>query len=248
MKGRFWGAAIYSFCLANTGQAQPSFRIGPQVGINRTAGYFRPNDAFATTARTGLEGGVCLNIGLGHWALQPAVLYVSHQFLLTDDEQELDASGMLLSTRTDHLAFRLNYLTVPLKLIYSLKANGQGLQGFVGGYLSRFIGGHMDYAYSLTMPGYRNDLAGRREVVPGNNPANDDKERFGPWDAGLQAGIGYRYANVLVQATYNASLVNGGSGWAVNASYYPNQFATFLTYFFGKTTKEAKIPTPRYSL
>lgn len=258
MKGCFWGAAIYSLCLASTGHAQPSVGIGPQIGINRTAGYFRPNDVFATTARTSFEGGVCLNIGWGHWALQPAVSYVSHQFLLTYDNQTLDASGAVLSTLSNRLAFHLNYVTMPIKLVYSLKANGQGFQTFMGGYVSRFLGGHLDYTYSLVKPGLREELAGRQEVVPGSGPENDAKQRFGPWDAGLQAGIGYRYANILVQASYNASVVNGGRGFAVNPTYYPNRFATSLTYFFGKTAPKteqssnlltpAKLLTPRYSL
>jgi hypothetical protein len=135
------GFLLGCLSVASVSQAQPHVRVGVQVGGSRSTGSYTkaPGIPFSFHPLAGFEAGLRLQVQGAHWALQPALLYAQQGFSLTQDSDAVDTLGTQRQTR--HLTYRLTYLTLPLSLAYQQHANGQGLQVFAGGYVSRLVGG-----------------------------------------------------------------------------------------------------------
>lgn len=204
---------------AATTHAQTSFRIGPQVGFNQSFGRFEyPGDDYkkvTNSSRSGAEAGLVAQIGLGtHWAVQPAVLYSQKGFAFEEDAYDAPYNY----TYHGEYSFRFNYLAVPLNLLYSSQAGGQGLQVFAGPYVGFLLGGN----YSSSQSGRYGNGAARGQSDEGAVEAGDtyDNRSDGPYisqglDAGLQAGLGYGFGGGLqVQVGYSQGLRNLGAKYA----------------------------------
>lgn len=191
--------------LASAVQAQTTFSIGPLAslnvaGVSNTATSSTGSNASTTiTYRPGFEAGLQSVLQFGHLAVQPSLRFSQkglHQHYGYD----------LYTSYTD---YRLNYLTLPLNIAYSLRADGQGFQVFAGPYAGLLLGGNYQLTTSDRGPfGGTDSSAGH--IKPGefdpyaalysNNTSNDRYcHRF---DAGLQAGLGYRYGKLLAQADF----------------------------------------------
>lgn len=229
---------------AATVQAQATFRIGPQVGVNQSFGRFEyPGDDYKTvtnSSRSGAEAGLVAQVGLGsHWAVQPAVLYSQKGFAFEEDAYDAPYNY----TYHGEYRFRFNYLTVPLNLVYSSAAGGQGLQVFAGPYVGFLLGGR----YSSSQSGRYGNGASRGQsaagdVEPGDTYNNrpDDPYVSQGLDTGLQAGLGYGFAGGLqVQVGYSQGLRNLGAKYAPGLTSqapptYRNQAFQFsVAYLFG---------------
>jgi hypothetical protein len=138
---------------------------------------------------------------------------------------------------------RLNYLTVPLNLAFTLGHAGQGLQVFAGPYVSLLVGGR--FAWQGHFASYQGsapyDAEGSGKVEPANlipDYANLYSRRF---DAGLQAGLDYRFGGLLVQAGYSVGLRNLGVPFQFGShtydspAYYNQAFQASLSYLVGKS-------------
>ena len=116
--------------------------------------------------------------------------------------------------------YRFNYLTLPLQVVDALRADGQGAQVFAGGYVGSLLGGNYDYqnSYSATYPGEATGGGSKKsglvvwgDYFPNNSNIHgyaDDGFYSRALDAGLQAGLGYRFGRALVQASYSHGLRN----------------------------------------
>ncbi|MGI4820400.1 MAG: outer membrane beta-barrel protein [Janthinobacterium lividum] len=187
--------------LACAAQAQSTFSLGPQVGLNQSsASYF--NDSYHPSSRTGFEAGVLSSLHLGHVSLQPALLFSQKGYYLT--------SGTTQNAATHNDNFRLNYLTLPVKVVYARK-DGQGVQVFAGAYLGLLLGGH--YERDLVQNGTTPVTAG--PIKPNQSPLTPEEYSSKRLDGGFLVGVGYRYKQAQLQADFTW----GGPNLAVNYQY-----------------------------
>jgi hypothetical protein len=136
--------------------------------------------------------------------------------------------------------YRLNYLTIPLNFVYTQRTTGQRVQAFAGPYLSWLVGGH--YEAQTTYVNNYLSISREGKVVAGDvyqiTADNAYSRRF---DAGLQAGLGYRYKAAVLQASYSLGLRNLASDVKLGfnsptsptAAYYSRAFQVSLAYLFG---------------
>jgi hypothetical protein len=222
---------VGGFLLATATQAQVHVRVGPQVGLTLATTHFT-NAEYMTSYRPGVEAGVRATIGYGHMALQPAVLFSQQGY------QQHTASGGGVRGEQTH---RLNYLCFPLNVAYAQHAGGQGVQVSAGPYLGLLLGGH--YNLQVTYANGRTTSEG--QIVAGS--IQPDKYPFSPYydtdvysrrfDAGVQAGLGYQYGGLLLQAQYGFGLRNLAAYREASATddpaYYNRTFHLSLAYLFG---------------
>lgn len=229
---------------ASAVHAQTTFHIGPKLGYNRSFGGFEypGNDYLNVTnsSRSGVEAGVVAQVGLSdHWAVQPAVLYAQKGFGFV--EKAYDAPYNY--SYEGEYSFLFNYLAVPINLVYSQQASGQGIQVFAGPYAGFLLGGR----YTSTQSGRYGGGSSRGQSTKGDVEAGDtyNKNSNAPYvsqglDAGLQGGLGYGFANGLqVQASYSQGLRNLGADYAPGVTsqtpptYRNHAFQLSVAYLFG---------------
>jgi hypothetical protein len=223
--------------MAATAQAQVTISFGPHVGYNlATTDYQYPlsqGDSYHVSARNGLAVGIEAQASRGHLALQSALLYSQKGYAIaraTGDSQR----DQLLSTDE----YRFNYLTLPLNLVYTTGAAGQGFQVFGGPYVSALLGGHYHWHSELVGPNVHFILDHEGRIVAGSehisSSASEPDFASRRLDAGAQAGVGYRYAGMLLQVGYSLGLRNVGvsypAGAGSTAPTYHRAFQVSLAY------------------
>jgi hypothetical protein len=137
---------------------------------------------------------------------------------------------------------RLNYLTLPLNLAYTLGQAGQGLQVFAGPYLGLLVGGNYQQQVHgssyLGGPARESENSGKVKAATVVSDANNRySQRL---DAGLQAGVGYRLKNLQLQVGYSLGLRNlavpyqGYNGALYEApANYNRAFQLSISYLVG---------------
>lgn len=239
--------------LAQGSHSQIQVEFGPRVGANIATGSYKydySNYDLTTAAITRFEGGLSINISRNHWALQPSILYSQKGFVLNGQSTQASVlqSGITSSIQLTH-AF--NYLTVPLNVVYTPKNDGQGVQLFAGGYLSSLLGGKYN-SYGIfqgrSFPGDPPTTTVSQAELPvraGAEFLSDGYFYSKRFDAGLQAGIGYRLGSLLAQVSYSAGLTNLGLAIPrdpapVPPRYYTRTFQASLSYLFNLNSHELK--------
>jgi len=94
---------------------------------------------------------------------------------------------------------QLNYLALPVDLAYALRADGQGLRVFAGGYVALFLNGRAD--------GWSAGPRGTSRYTRAVQAAGAGPPQYGGYyaprfDCGLQAGLGVRVGRVDLRAGY----------------------------------------------
>jgi hypothetical protein len=225
--------------LAGTAQAQATFSVGPRVGLNVSRVHFPVDYRTSSTSRAGFEAGLTSNIQFGHFALQPSLLF---------SQKGNGSSGSLVGLDTPVTydeQMRLNYLTLPLNLAFTLGKDGKGLQVFGGPYVSMLLGGHYvrqvhEGGGYLGGPAYDIELTGK--VKPASIVSDWDDKYSRRFDTGLQAGVGYRLGGFLLQANYSLGLRNLAAQYRSydgqlydNLAYYNRSWQVSLSYLVGKS-------------
>lgn len=238
--------------LTSAARAQVTFALGPRLGLNVSSAPFKDEEhSYTTTNRLGAEAGLVANIGFGHFALQPALLYSQKGFTINDTFTSTYTSSTYTETTRTTLdeQYRLNYVTIPLNFAYALHADGQGLQLFAGPYFGALLGGNYKYndseeSKSQNVVVRSSTDTSRGAVVGGDYYAtspSDTKFYSRSKDAGLQFGLGYRTSSLLFQAGYSMGLRNLGADYQRNSptrtepgpSYYNRAFQISLSYLAG---------------
>lgn len=211
---------ISGLFLATTAQAQVTFSIGPKVGYSLSTASFHVSDYpdyFSTYSsyRSGVEAGVLAQVGFSdHWAVQPALLYArkAQRFGTTSYYQPNNYGSY------QEYTLGVNYLLLPVNLLYSQRAGGQGGQVFLGPYVGWLLGGTYRVRYNEG-PG-QPKLGGRAydgKVEAGDTYTTGSRYAIRSLDAGLQAGVGYGFEALQLQASFSLGLRNIGAAYAPNA-------------------------------
>lgn len=215
---------ISNLLVASAAQAQVTFSVGPQAGL--TVAGSSNNDRTNTTInyRAGFEAGVQSIVQIGQVAVQPSLRF-SQKGLY-----ERTGSG-LYSRYTN---YRLNYLTLPINVAYSLRPDGQGPQLFTGPYAGLLLGGNYQRTSTDRSAGggswsSEGDIKpGERYYIPapGTTYLAELCHRF---DVGVQAGLGYRFGPFLAQADFSFGLRDLGP---YLDSYHNRTAQVSLAYLF----------------
>ena len=193
-----------TFLIASpAAQAQTSFSAGPIASFNNTGASFVTSHDVTGSYRTGFEVGVQGNFQSGHLAVQHSLRFSQKGF----HHHEYNYGQ---NYDTD---FRLNYLTLPISAAYCFRPDGRGFQVLAGVYGGLLLGGNYQAVYSGSGNGTFNATeqgqvgVGSRQPVPSIGLTGEDLylRRF---DAGVQAGLGYRFGQLLAQATFSYGLLD----------------------------------------
>ncbi|MGI4873866.1 MAG: porin family protein [Janthinobacterium lividum] len=215
------------FGLVTAAQAQVQVSVGPRVGGTLCSRFTASN---STGYRFGLVAGAQASLSWKKFALQPALLFEQKGGLTSEESTSYPAiysPGQLGLFPTQ---YRLNYLTLPLNVAFTPAGPGTGPQFFAGPYLGVLLGGEGSYSLrneaDKTAPIY---------VAAYEDPAKEGHavRRF---DAGVQAGVGYRCKRLLLRAEYSLSLVNQapyyGDSPLTPPNVYNREFQTSVSYLF----------------
>lgn len=192
---------IASTLLAVPAYAQQAFQLGPTAGATfATQRILDPYSSADVRHRWGLEAGALANWqSAGHWGAQAAVLYTQQGYQLAY------LNSFTGYTATDDV--RLNYLRAPLRVVFTQRASGQGLQFFAGPYVGILLGGNRSYAYPFNNYSFTGQVFVAKEYGR-DSLASRSAAYARRFDAGLQGGIGYRWGNALLQVGYTLGLVD----------------------------------------
>jgi len=212
-------------------QAQTSFSFGPRLGGNLSTATFNTlaqatvGNSTASISRNSLAGfqvGVAASIGNGPWLVQPALMF--SQKGLKQSATATDTFGNETITESLSVTSRVNFLELPVNVVYAFGADGHGFQVFAGPYLAMGVGGKAEYTYAVSSTDPTSFFNGQEsgstgysfgntfaEPDPNPNPNGSTAEldaRARRFDAGLNLGVGYRTGPVQVQLGYAIGLLN----------------------------------------
>jgi len=241
---------------ATTAQAQTGISFGPRLGLNvTTAANSGTPSGFneETKSIVGVQVGGTVNIGLGaHLAFQPSLLFT--QKGMESKAADTDRTDPPYETTiTASATTKFNYLELPLNFVYTI-GDTDGFQFFAGPYVAAGIGGSGSYKVSLnstdpnlslfngSYPGSltvefadkQNDNANLGNTSSTSPTITVTAKRF---DAGLNAGVGYRVGPFQAQLGYGLGLVNfvpnDSDGNDTGSKSYHRGFQLAANYFFG---------------
>ncbi|MDB5235762.1 MAG: hypothetical protein JWR44_2755 [Hymenobacter sp.] len=250
--------AVLVLGTAGAAQAQSSISFGPRLGLNLStiSQSGTPDGTFSqdTKSIVGVQVGVTANIGItDNFSFQPSVLY--SQKGAEFNGSQTDTSNPPYKTSVSATAkVKVNYLELPLNFVYTLGGE-EGFQLFAGPYLGVGVGGGGSFSGKLesddpaiiafglvnTYPGSLTlEFADKQNdnANAGNNPGSLNftytVRRF---DAGLNAGVGYRMGPFQAQLGYGLGLVNivpnDTDGNDTGSKGHNRVFQLSANYFFG---------------
>ena len=239
---------------ATTARAQTTVTFGPRLGANvSTFSYRGAQQGFDDPKATGgVQVGGTANISFGNFAFQPSVIFTQKGAKLTGSGRFVD-SGFATNYQTA-ATVKPAYLELPLNMVYTAGGD-HGFQVFAGPYVAFGVGGNGSYNITLnsTDPNlalYNGDYPGSLSVDygdrqnPNDNATNNGNGLSAPpltatfrrFDAGLNAGVGYRVGPVQAQLGYGLGLVNfipnDSDGQDTGSKGYHRALQLNATYFF----------------
>jgi hypothetical protein len=220
---------VSSISFVVTAQAQVTVSIGPKVG--GTLSKMRVDGGGHADYRYGFAAGAQAYVGWGCFALQPALLFLQKGYQYTEQVQ-YSSGGSSLATADFTTKQQLNYLTLPVNFTFAPEGTASGPQFFAGPYVSVLLGGHYNH---------RLDNGSQSQVDPIHIADKADlangyyARRF---DAGLQAGLGFRAEHLLLQIDYSLGLRSTVPDYtylgapANRAAMYNSSFLFAASYLF----------------
>lgn len=183
----------------------------------------------------GLEAGLLAQLGRGHWALQPGLLYTQQGTVVRRATTDVQTGTAVLPAGVSYTYYpRLHYLALPVSVAYAFRASGQGWQLAAGPYLAWLLGG----TYARPSAGGTN--VSSYPLTPVWSDAPDAARTYARrLDAGAQFGLGYRRGPVLAQATYRQGLLSVAPQHLATGQplgdrrYYHAAVHGSLTFLFG---------------
>lgn len=236
-------------------QAQATVSFGPRLGANlNTFSYSGVSTGLDDTgSRFGVQVGGTLNVSFGKVAFQPSLLFTQKGAELKASDTDL--SGGYRTTANIVATPRLHYLELPLNVVYTADGD-HGFQLFAGPYVALGVGGGGSYKIDLSstdpsVAPFAGSYPGSLSVEYGNRQNDNSSASSGGsgsslsaptltltarrFDAGLNAGVGYRVGPVQAQLGYGLGLVNfvpnDSNGEDTGSKAYHRGFQLAATYF-----------------
>lgn len=198
----------------------------------------------------GVQVGVAASIGSGPWLVQPALVFT--QKGVKQSATATDSFGGETLTDALEVTSRVNFLELPVNIVYAFGANGAGWQLLAGPYLAVGVGGKAQVSEKITSSDPNSFLTGEISASQGfafcntfiepdpystNSPSYDARVRR--FDAGLNVGVGYLAGPVQVQLSYAFGLLNAqpdypASYQMANTTGYHRNLQLVATYFLPK--------------
>ncbi|MCB2409153.1 PorT family protein [Hymenobacter lucidus] len=239
---------------ATTASAQTTYRFGVRVGGNLATTTEKGPQQYAVANASGTYSkspvfagqlGVVMEVARGNVAFQPALVFSQKGTDIDGVTTIVDGTSGYEVRREGHSKARYHWLELPLNVVYTLPGT-TGLQLFAGPYAAVGVGGQVKTVIDNTTTdpsqGTVPPTRFKAEITYGldNTPAGGGglsirefySRRF---DAGFNAGVGYRRGPFQVQAGIGLGLVNlyysNAEGYDEQSGY--NRMAQLTgTYFF----------------
>ena len=248
---------------ATTARAQSSISFAPRLGLNVTTFSYEYGDiplglTNEANSTAGVQVGGTLNVGFGKFAFQPSLLYSQKGAELKFSA--VDNTEVPYTTTVTYTAKpKLSYLEVPLNLVYTTGTD-HGFQFFAGPYVAFGVGGSGSSTLAIKSDDPNVIASGAVSSFPislaieygDRQNANSELEdslngglastpkvvaTFRRFDAGLNAGLGYRVGPYQAQIGYGLGLVNlapnDPDGVDTGGKIYNRGFQLSANYFFG---------------
>lgn len=198
-----------------TFHAQAQVSVGVRGGINffNINGKDNNGNKLDNRIKTGYELGLNIEAPLGNdFYLQPGLLFV-------------DKGGKSRNVNNESLKFNLNYIELPVNVLYKPElGHGKLLLG-AGPYIALGVGGNV-----------KNDALGTKSDVKFSSSVDNNSTAFyyRPIDAGIGLLFGYEFSNrVSVQLNAELGLVNNNV-YGDGTSYKNTGFGFSLGYRFAR--------------
>lgn len=242
-------AAALLLTAANVAEAQVT--IGPRIGLNVTNVKYNFDDADKlpdSKHLTGAQVGVAINAQFGNLALQPALLFTMKGEKSEESESITNTTqGYTTSYSSEYSSkLRLNYLEVPVNLVYSTNGADGGFQVFAGPYVAFGLGGKVESEYKYSSTTTYNGQVVESDKKSGSDDTsvkfvsksgNGDNAYLRNIDAGFNLGIGYKVGGIQAQVGYGLGLGNlipdDQDGDKPEDKFHNRGFQLNLAYFFG---------------
>jgi hypothetical protein len=221
--------------LAGAAQAQATLSIGPTIGGNLSTLHDADANAATVNSRLGWLAGAQAAISWHNFAVQPALLfsqkgYKNEYDLTYRDSNNIPGGGII------HNNFQLSYLTLPLNFCYAPLGATTGPQLFAGPYVSVLLSARNEHTDGNHLP---TDATVTDELIIAEHMEVGRTAGVRRFDAGVQGGVGYRYAAFLLQASYSLGLRTTVPAYTYQgapvtiAGNYNRAFQLSLAYLFG---------------
>ena len=210
----FTGLAASALLLATSAQAQVSF--GPRVGLNVTNLSYDLDgeDEPSSKYQYGAQVGATLNAQFGNLSVQPSLLFT----MKGDKTQSSESESTVINGQTFSYSYeakqtiRLNYLELPVNLVYSTNGAEGGFQVFAGPYVALGLSGKVnsDSKSTITAGGNTQTQSDSDEsdIEFVSKEGKDDKAYLRSLDAGFNMGLGYKVGGIQAQLGYSLGLGN----------------------------------------
>lgn len=240
---------------ATTVRAQTVIQFGPRLGVNlsTSSNSGTPSDFNeATKSIVGVQVGGTLSVGItDKFSFQPSLLY---------SQKGMESTGSQTDRSDPHYAtiikasatIKLNYFELPFNFVYAI-GGAEGFQLFAGPYVAVGVGGSGSYKVNLNSNNpqfaqFNGDYPGSLTVEfadkqDDNSTVNNNSStptiivttrRF---DAGFNAGIGYRVGPFQAQLGYGLGLINSvpkdSDGNDTGSKSYHRVLHLSANYFLG---------------
>jgi hypothetical protein len=247
---------------ATTVRAQSTVEFGPRLGLNLSTFSYKYDNipvglSNEANSVVGVQVGGTLNVGFGKLAFQPSLLFSQKGAELKLSATD-NTSVPYVTTLTYTAKPKLNYLEIPLNLVYTSDTD-HGFQLFAGPYVAFGVGGSgtstlvinsndpsalqagavNSFPIGLTIEyGDRQNDNAQAQNSLGNGLASTPTvvATFRRFDAGLNAGVGYRIGPFQAQLGYGLGLMNispkDPDGNDTGGTIYNRGFQLAANYFF----------------
>lgn len=208
---------VAGLLLGGAVAAQAQVTIGPRVGINASTISFDLDGGDSPDAKyiVGPQVGVSLNAQFGNLSLQPSILFSSKGAKFNESSDDTYVmNGDTYRQQVDQKAtMRLNYIEVPVNLVFNTNGEEGGFQVFAGPYLGVGIQGKYktEGSYSLTVNGQEEESfsgSDEEDIKFVGKGTDGDKLEFRRLDVGFNAGVGYKAGPFQAQLGYGLGLGN----------------------------------------
>jgi hypothetical protein len=239
----FSSVAVAALLLgASSAHAQVSF--GPRVGLNATKfSYdFDDEDEPKSEFQYGAQVGLAMNAQFGNLSVQPSLLFtMKGDKVETSDSESFTSGGQTISASYENKqTVKLNYLELPVNLVYSTKGAEGGFQVFAGPYVALGLSGKAksDTKQTMTVGGVTSTESDSEEldVEFVSKEGDDDEAYLRRLDAGFNMGVGYKVGAIQAQVGYGLGLgnlvPNDSDGNKPELKVRNRGFQLSLSYFF----------------